>query len=63
MNDYTEIAGIHYGVLAAMIEGTGEKNNGYSTMDLFEDGTIRITGFRKQKNYAWEGEANRPTAD
>ena len=52
-NDYQEIAGIHYCVLAAMIEGAGEKNNAYSTMDLFEDGTIRISGFRKQKGYAW----------
>lgn len=52
-NDYKEIAGIHYCVLAAMIEGSGEQNNGYSTMDLFEGGAIRITGFRKQKKYDW----------
>jgi alkaline phosphatase len=52
-NEHKEIAGIHYCVLAAMIEGAGEQNNGYSTMDLFEGGAIRITGFRKQKKYDW----------
>jgi alkaline phosphatase len=52
-NDYKEIAGIHYCVLAAMIEGSGAENNGYSIMDIFEGGSIRITGFRKQKNRAW----------
>jgi len=52
-NEYKQIAGIHYCVLAAMIEGSGEQNNGYSTMDLFAGGAIRITGFRKQKKYEW----------
>ena len=52
-NDYKEIAGIHYCVLAAMIEGSGERNNGYSTMDIFAGGAIRITGFRRQKKYEW----------
>jgi hypothetical protein len=36
-----------------MVEGSAEENNGYSTMAVFSDGTIRITGFRKQKNYVW----------
>ena len=52
-NDYKEIAGIHYCVLAAMIEGSGAENNGYSIMDIFEGGSIRITGFRKQQNHKW----------
>ena len=52
-NDHKEIAGIHYCVLAAMIEGSGKENNGYSTMDIFAGGTIRITGFRQQKKYEW----------
>ncbi|MBT6156053.1 MAG: alkaline phosphatase [Planctomycetaceae bacterium] len=52
-NDYKEIAGIHYCVLAAMIEGSGAENNGYSVMDIFEGGSIRITGFRKQQNREW----------
>ncbi len=52
-NDHQEIAGIHYCVLAAMVEGSGEQNNGYSTMDILDNDTIRITGFRKQQKYEW----------
>jgi len=52
-NDYKEISGIHYCVLVAMVEGSGEQNNGYSTMDVFEGGAIRISGFRQQKKYEW----------
>ncbi len=52
-NDLKDINGIHYCVLTAMVEGSGAENNGYSTMDIFADGTIRIKGFRKQKNYDW----------
>ena len=52
-NEVKEINGIHYCVHRAMIEGSGKENNGYSIMDLFADGTIRITGFRKQEKYNW----------
>lgn len=52
-NDHREIGGIHYCTLVAMVEGSGPENNGYATMDLFEDGTIHVTGFRNQRNYAW----------
>lgn len=52
-NDYHEIAGIHYCTLVAMVEGSGAENNGYSVVDMFEDGVIRITGFRQQKDYEW----------
>lgn len=52
-NDHREISGIHYCVLVAMVEGSGAENNGYATMDVFENGLIRIMGFRKQENYEW----------
>ena len=52
-NDLNDIGGIHYCTLVAMVEGSGEENNGYATMDLFDDGTIRIAGFRRQKSYDW----------
>ena len=39
--------GIHYCTLVAMIEGSGEQNKGCFTLDLFENGIIHITGFRK----------------
>ncbi len=52
-NDYKQISGIHYCTLVAMVEGSGANNSGYSTMDIFDEGTIRIIGFRKQKKYEW----------
>jgi len=54
-NDYKDIAGIHYCTLVAMVEGAGAENSGYSTVDLQADGTITVTGFRKQKGYEWTG--------
>lgn len=52
-NDYKELAGIHYCTLVAMVEGSGAENSGYSTADVRADGTIIVTGFRKQKGYEW----------
>ncbi len=53
-NDLKEIGGIHYCTLVAMVEGSGAANNGYSLMDIASDGTIQLTGFRKQKSFDWE---------
>lgn len=52
-NSLQEIGGIQYCVLAAMIEGSGAENNGYSNVEIFEDQTIRVAGFRKQTDYRW----------
>ena len=52
-SDYKEIAGIHYCTLVAMVEGSGAENNGYAMMDIRPDGTIRVTGYRQQRNYDW----------
>lgn len=52
-NHYSEIGGIHYCTMMAMIEGSGLANNGYSILDLFPDGSLRLNGFRKQKDYHW----------
>ncbi len=49
-NDYQQIAGIHYTTLVAMIEGSGEENNGYSLLDIMADGSLRLNGFRRQTN-------------
>ena len=53
-NDLKDIGGIHYCTLVAMVEGSGVDNNGYSVMEIAPAGTIRLTGFRKQKRYDWE---------
>jgi predicted phosphodiesterase len=52
-NDLKEISGIHYCTMVAMVEGSGSENNGYSVMSIADDGTIRISGFRKQSGYHW----------
>ncbi|MEQ9411407.1 MAG: metallophosphoesterase [Fuerstiella sp.] len=56
-NDVKLIGGIHYCTLVAMVEGSGPENNGYSLMDIEPDGTIRLTGFRKQQNRTWMRQA------
>lgn len=53
-NDHQEIGGIHYTTLVAMVEGAGLDNNGYSTLEVLENGTIQVTGFRKQATYNWK---------
>ncbi len=50
-NDYREIGGIHYCTLRAVVEEQGLENSGYSLVDLYGDGSIRVDGFRKQKDY------------
>ncbi|HUG17871.1 MAG TPA: metallophosphoesterase [Planctomycetaceae bacterium] len=52
-NEHTEINGIHYCTLVAMVEGSGSENNGYSLLEITENGTIKLSGFRKQGDYAW----------
>lgn len=47
-NDYQQVSGIHYCTLVAMIEGTGRESSGYAMLDLMEDGSLRLHGFRKQ---------------
>ena len=52
-NDLKKIGDIHYCTLVAMVEGSGVENNGYSHMSLQANGTISLTGFRKQDSYRW----------
>ena len=53
-NDHLEIEDTHYVTMVAMVEGSGEANSGYSTLDVFADGTLRIDGHRKQDDYEWQ---------
>ncbi len=52
-NDHKEIGGIHYCTMVAMVEGSGAANNGYSNIEAYRDGMIRIDGFRNQHDYDW----------
>ncbi len=53
-NDYQAINGIHYATLVAMVEGAAPENNGYALLDVLQDGSLILTGFRKQAKYAWK---------
>ena len=52
-NDYKEIGGVHYCTLVAMVEGTGAASSGYSTAAVKADGSVVVSGFRRQKGYEW----------
>jgi predicted phosphodiesterase len=43
----SRIKGIHYYTLKAMVDGSGSQNNSYAIVQVFENGLITITGYRK----------------
>lgn len=47
---YSNIAGIHYYTLKALVEGTGLANNSYAIAEVHPDGNITITGYRKAES-------------
>ncbi len=49
-NDLKTIGGIAYCTLAAMVEGSGEVNNSYSLLQLGNNGTVRLKGWRRQES-------------
>ena len=53
-NELKQIGGVNYSTLVAIVEGSGVENNGYSLLEIEPNGTIHLTGFRKQQNYKWE---------
>ena len=52
-NDYQQIGGVHYCTLAAMVEGSGADNSAFARLDVLPQGALKLTGFVKQKSYAW----------
>ena len=52
-NDYQYIGGIHYCTVAAMVEGSGAGNNAFARLDVLPEGALKVTGFVRQKSYAW----------
>ena len=44
---YSNIEGIHYYTLKAMVEGPGEENNSYAIVEVLPDHSITISGYRK----------------
>jgi predicted phosphodiesterase len=60
-NDYREIGGIHYCVLRAMVEGSGEASSGYSLLNIYPDGSMDLTGFRQQVRRQFSSISAKPT--
>ncbi len=50
-NELAEINGIHYAVLAAVVEGSGAANSGYSVLSAYADGSIKLEGFRRHAEH------------
>lgn len=44
---YSRLAEIHYYTLKAMVEGSGSHNNAYAVVEVYDNGSISITGYRK----------------
>ncbi len=45
--DYSLIEGIHYYTLKAMVEGSGAENNAYAIVEIHNDQSITVTGYRR----------------
>jgi len=50
----SQIEGIHYYALTAMVEGSGEQNNAYAVVEVHQDDTITVTGYRRAFNIKLE---------
>lgn len=50
--DHQEINGIHYFTHRAVVEGSGEENNAYSVVEVYRNGDIQITGYRRAETRA-----------
>ena len=49
-NELEEVNGIPYCTLAAMVEGKGIESSSYSLLRFFDDGSIKLEGYRRQRN-------------
>ena len=43
---YSCIEGIHYYTLKAMVEGSGDNNNSYAIVEVYDNQNIVVTGYR-----------------
>ncbi len=51
VNDLREIEGVRYATLAAVVEGSGLENSGYSVLRCLPDGSIQLEGFRHHQKH------------
>lgn len=52
---HNEVAGIHYYTLKAMVEGSGADNSAYAVAEVFADGGILVTGYRRADSMVFDG--------
>ena len=55
-NALTDIGGIHYCTLRAMVEGSGEASNAFAMLEILPRNALRLSGFRMQSSYYWSPE-------
>jgi len=48
--DFNQINDIYYYTLKSMVEGTGNSNSAYAIVDVYDDYSIAITGYRKAED-------------
>lgn len=51
-NDYREVGGIHYCTLMAMVEGNAADDSASGVLEIFRDGSLKLSGAFKQASYA-----------
>jgi alkaline phosphatase len=56
-NELQTIGGIPYCTLAAMVEGSGPANSGYSVLSVGPDGTLALTGCRRHADHPFAKKA------
>ena len=44
---HTLIEGVHHYTLKAVVDGTGEENNAYAIVEVYDDDSVVVTGYRK----------------
>lgn len=52
-NDLKSVNGIHYCTLVAMVEGSELTSNGYSRLNVTNDGSVQLFGFARQSSFHW----------
>jgi alkaline phosphatase len=48
-NELNHIGNIAYCTVAALVEGSGDDNNAYAILEIYEGGVLHLKGFRKQQ--------------
>ncbi len=56
-NELVEVNEIPYCTLAAMVEGEGVESSSYSLLRFFNDGSIKLEGYHRQKNQTFPKKA------